>query len=158
MNLAARGRKVGKFWGDYRTQVAKKEIARGFKGASSRLVEALKTAAPVAGGELREGIHAEFFRGGMVVKVVQDPWYGIAVDAGAVASFSPVQPLVEWVELKIGASGQEAERIAYAIIEDHSKLGRDPQPYWYVTFDKMIPILNSQYLGPVGAAIVKELE
>lgn len=149
---------VGKFWGQRKIEAAQRLVKKGLGGAAGRLVQAEKQAAPVATGELQDGIHAVVQAGGMVVKVVQDPWHGIVVEHGAVPSYTPIEPLEEWVEVKLAIPQPEARRVAYAISETHSIYGIDPQPYWWKTFDSLVPTLNSQYLGPVGAALVKELE
>lgn len=156
MNAFVVGKKVGRFWGEQKFEVVKQQISKTLGGAGGRLAGEEASGAPVATGKLRSRIRVER-KSPFAVAVVADEPYGIMLEHGSDAHYPRMERLIEWVEAKIGASGNEAVRIAFAIAEDQSHLGIEPKEWWWSTFESLLPVLNSQYLGPLGAAIVRDL-
>ncbi|MFA5505791.1 MAG: hypothetical protein WC314_19880 [Vulcanimicrobiota bacterium] len=158
MSLEATVNMIGAIWTVEKYQVIREANKEAFPAALRHLERELKSAAPVATGKLQDSINAVHFPDNQGGKVVNEMWQGIPIDAGSAAGFRPVEPIREWVEVKLGITGDEAKRVAHAIAYDHSLLDRDPAKFWWATFDRMVPVLNSQYLDRVGSSIVKKME
>lgn len=157
MSLDATVNMIGTIWTVEKYQALRAATKEAMNPALQHLERELKAATPVASGKMQDSIHAVFWPSGQGGKVVNEMWQGIPIDAGSQAGFHPVEPMRQWVEVKLGITGDEAKRVAYAIIYDHANLGQDPANFWWATFDRLTPTLNAQYLGPVGADIVSKL-
>lgn len=158
MSLDATINLIGAIWTVEKYQAIREATKEAFPPALRHLERELKAAAPVATGKTQDSINTVHFPSGQGGKVVNEMWQGIPIEAGSQAGFHPVAPVREWVEVKLGLTGAEANRVAHAIVYDHSILDRDPAKFWWSTFDRLTPTLNAQYLSPVGADIVSKLE
>lgn len=55
----------------------------------------------------------------------------------------PVQPIQDWVEVKLGLSGASATSAAHAIAAGIAKRGTQAQPVWEPTFTRVQPELRA---------------
>ena len=158
MSLDATVNLIGSIWTLEKYRAIREANKEAFPPALRYLESELKAAAPVATGQTQDSIKAVFSPDGQGGKVVNEMWQAIPIDSGSEAGFHPVEPIKQWVEVKLGITGDEALRVAHAIVYDHSLLDRDPGKFWWATFDRAVPTLNAQFLDPVGASIVGKLE
>lgn len=156
MSLSVDIEMTGVLWTAEKYQIIQEETRAVMLPAGHHLERELKAAAPVASGQLQDGIRTEHWRNGLGVTVVSDQWQAIPIDSGSEAAFSPIEPVRQWVEVKLGITGDEANRVAHAIVYDHSQLGQEPAKFWWATWDRLVPTLNSRYLDDVGASIVNK--
>lgn len=147
---------TGALWTAEKYQIIQEEVKAVMPPAARHLERELKAAAPVASGQLQDSIRIEHWRNGMGAAVVSDKWQAIPIDSGSEAAFAPIEPVRQWVEVKLGITGDEANRVAHAIVYDHSQLGQEPAKFWWATWDRLVPTLNSRYLDGVGASIVNK--
>jgi hypothetical protein len=164
VNLGIAIKKTGQLWHYQADQVARAKTARALQGAARLLQPAIKARAPRASGTLASGVQIVTSRSGLSVRVVaQTPGsglsYGIPVESGASQTKVAMEGLVKWAELKLGKSGLEARQTAYAIARWKERKGTTPKTNWFFgPFDRLTATINSAFLGPVGAAIVAELD
>lgn len=167
MKLDAKLTKTGKLWTVDALKVAREKTVVALAAAARHLEPAIKQAAPKASGEMAESVTTLTSPSGLYVRVIENaPYrtggvtYGIPVETGAKQSKIRVsEPLVRWVEIRKGLRGAEAKSAAFAIARWKERKGSTPKTNWfYGPFERLIPTLNSNYLGPVGAAIIDELD
>lgn len=130
------------------------------------LVESIKTAvvagAPKATGKLASSIDT--------VVDERSAWvfyrwpkgmpYGIPIEKGTKPFYPPTKELVKWVELKLGHTGAEARRAAFAIANKRGKeTAQRPSNSWFYSHcERAVASFESQYLVPIGVDIAKELQ
>lgn len=157
MNIVATVSKVGPlFQQSTRDTIVKLNMARGVDGATNYLSTAVRAVTPVASGKLRASV--KVIGSGLGKRVQAGEWYAIPLDSGAVASSVPISKLENWVRNRLGRGGIEGRRMAFAISKSHAREPRKAKEFFYRTFDRLQGFLHSQFLGPAGLAIVKELE
>lgn len=157
MDITASVKKIGRIWNSQRNSEIHAAVKEHMIPALAHLERELKAAAPVASGKTADSIVAQPWPSGYGGKVVSTQWQSIPIDSGAKAGFHAVEPLVEWVEIKLGISGLEGVRVANAIAYDHSLLGISSKNWWWATYQRTRTTLNRQYLKPIGASIKKKL-
>jgi len=148
-------RKIGPIFSASREAVVKLQMAKGVSAAAERFASEVRPVTPRAGGRLQNFTQVTGI--GIGKKVQSGDWYAIPLDRGAQASFAKIGPLAQWAGMKLGLSGLEARRAAFAISKSFSREPRKALNFFYGTFDRLAPMLQSQYLAPVGIYIVKEL-
>lgn len=168
MRLNVEKKKLGKLWTVEALEVARAKTVVALAGAAKELESAIRAAAPRATGELAASVTTYTSPSGLYVKVVEGTAtrtakgfsYGVPVQAGAKQSkVRASESLVRWVEIKKGLRGSAARSAAFAIARWKEKQGKTAgNPWFYGPFDRLLPSLNSNYLGPIGAAIVTELD
>ena len=155
-------RKTGPIWPESSANVAPRKLAEALKKAGDVLHPAIKGNARVATGKMRGGVKLLISQSGLVVRVVSElgqEYYSIPVESGTKQGKVAIEPLVRWVEAKLGKSGVKAVQTAFAIATVKAREGGTEKTNWfYGPWDRMRPTINALYLGPVGAAIVQELE
>lgn len=60
--------------------------------------------------------------------------YAVYVELGTKPHWMPIQPLIDWVKVKIGLLDESAKSVAYAIRASIAKKGTRAQPVWQHTF------------------------
>ncbi len=80
--------------------------------------------------------------------------YAEHVEFGTRPHFPPIQPLQDWVEVKLGLRGAEARSVAHAIAVTIGRRGTAAQPVWEPTFTRCQPMLRAK----VNAAIDRAVE
>lgn len=168
MKLDAKLTKTGKLWTVDALKVAREKTVAALAAAARHLEPAIKQAAPRASGAMAESVTTLTSPSGLYVRVVENAprrtgdkvSYGIPVETGANQSkVRASESLVRWVEIRKGLRGAEAKSAAFAIARWKERKGSTPKTNWfYGPFERLIPTLNSNYLGPVGAAIIDELD
>lgn len=166
MKLAVTVTKVGRMWHEQANHAARSETAKALREAALWLMPRLQANAPVATKQLRDGIHTVISPSGLSVRVVQGDWYGVPLSKDRLVNSMPnVRQLQRWVEVKFGKSGVEAKRHAFGLAlkmyDPEGKLGGgkiEGNNWWYDTFDRETPALNSQFLNRVGAGLVEWLD
>lgn len=88
--------------------------------------------------------------------------YAEYVEVGTKAHKPPVQPLIDWVEAKLGYHDKHAKGVAFAIRNTIAKRGTHPQPVWQQTYQQLLPTIQQKLqagldriaarLTPQGAA------
>jgi hypothetical protein len=70
----------------------------------------------------------------------------------------PLVPLTLWVKRKLGVSNpRQARSIAYLISRKAKRVGIKGQYFAGDTFDAALPVINANFISPIGALIVKSL-
>lgn len=70
----------------------------------------------------------------------------------------PIEPLTLWVKRKIGVSDERAARsMAFAISRKAKRRGIAPKPFVEPMFTAALPAINSAFISPLGALLVKAL-
>ncbi len=65
--------------------------------------------------------------------------YAEVTEFGSRPHWAPIQPLIEWVEVKQMAHGKEAVRFAHAIKHIIAKRGTRAHPYFFPAVDAALP-------------------
>lgn len=155
MSFAAQARKIGPIFSAGREAVIKLQMSKAVSAAAERFAAEVRPVTPRATGRLQNLTRVTGI--GLGKKVQSGDWYAIPLDRGAKASFTKIGPLAAWAGIKLGVSGVEARRAAFAISRKFSREPRKATNFFYGAFDRLAPMLQSQYLAPVGIYIVKEL-
>ena len=148
MNFRAVTRKVGKVWSETNREAAVNNVLDGgIQKAQTVLRAAIQRNTPVRTGETRAKVLA---RGEQRKRaVVIDLRRAIPLDFG----WLPGKGRAELRRVR-AAGGKGSRKRARAILAG-KVAGKH---FFYRTFDALIPALQSQYLAPVGAAVVKALQ
>ncbi|TXH55414.1 MAG: HK97 gp10 family phage protein [Desulfurellales bacterium] len=155
MSLAVQARKIGPIFSAAREAVIKMQMSKAVGAAANRFAQEVRPVTPRATGRLQSGTRVVGI--GIGQKVQSGDWYAIPLNSGAKAGYAKTSPLAAWAGVKLGLSGVEAERAAFAISRKFAREPRKATNFFYGCFDRMAPMLQSQYLAPVGIYIVKEL-
>lgn len=76
--------------------------------------------------------------------------YADDVEVGTRKHMPPIQPLVDWVEAKLGLHDDEAEGAAWAIAKTIAKRGTRPQPVWQETYKRILPTIQNKLQAALG--------
>lgn len=79
--------------------------------------------------------------------------YAEHVEHGTRPHRPPVQPIQDWVEIKLGLSGRAAVSAAHAIAVNIGKRGTKAQPVWEPTFTRTQPALRAKVAAAVQRAL-----
>lgn len=71
--------------------------------------------------------------------------YGEYVELGTRPHMPPIQPLVDWVEAKLGETGDAAVGAAFAIAKTIARRGTRPQPVWASTYRRVEAELRAKF-------------
>lgn len=94
--------------------------------------------------DLRVSVHAEFSALGQAALVCDAP-YAVAVEVGSRPHWMPIEPLVKWVQVKLGISDQnEAYRVAGAIQKKIATEGTKPTWFMMRLLPKLKAILKEE--------------
>lgn len=94
------------------------ELAAGIWEAELLLMRETRELAPRAAGTFADSIIAQppERQGGTILGVVSSPLpYAAPVELGSKPHLPPLQPLIDWVEAKLGIKGPKGEEVAEAI-------------------------------------------
>lgn len=147
--------KIGRLFSAGRDSIVNRQCESGVAAAGQALQKALKEAAPVNTGSMRQSV--ELVGKGLARRVRVGVWQAIPVDKGYQAGFVPPRELEKWVETKGIASGREARAIAFAIARNRRGKRVKGQSWFYGTYDRLQSQLFAQYLGPIAPGIVAAL-
>lgn len=105
------------------------------------------------GGGLAGSISFDVSRtgAGAVAEIGTPLEYAEYVEYGTKPHTPPVQPIQDWVEVKLGLSGDAARGAAFAIAKAIGRRGTAAQPVWEPTFTRLQPMLRSK----VAAAMAR---
>lgn len=70
----------------------------------------------------------------------------------------PIEPLIEWVEQKLGKSGDEARKIAFAVQQKIHEFGTAPKPFARPAIDAVEPMAAELYIAGHGLAIANMIK
>lgn len=154
MELKAAVTKRGRLFRGQSKELVDKEARKQLKAAAEFLARGIRAAAPAATGTLRDSIKTQYLDNAS--RVFSEESYAIPVEAGRAAATIPIAPLVLWFEKRLGLSGDEA--VEAAIRTARSRPAIAANPFFYRTFDRLAPVLASQFLVPIAATIVRELD
>lgn len=162
MKLNTTLKKSGKLWSSLADQIAQDKVAAALKKGARVLEPAIKRNAPTASGKMRSGVKTVVSNSGLSVRVISElgqEWYQIPVESGTKQGKLAIQPLARWAEAKLGKHGVEALQTAFAIATVKARKGGTKKTNWfYGPWDRLRSTINALYLGPVGVAIVEELD
>lgn len=99
-------------------ELVQEELVAGIWQAELLLMHDARDLAPKAAGTFANSIIAQApeIQGGAVLGVVASPLsYAAPVELGTKPHMAPLQPLIDWVTLKLGIKGDKAEEVAKAI-------------------------------------------
>jgi len=99
-------------------ELVEEELAAGIWEAELLLMREARELAPRTAGTLADSIIAQApeRQGGTVLGVVASPLsYAAPVELGSKPHMPPLQPLIDWVEAKLGIKGPKGEEVAQAI-------------------------------------------
>ena len=84
--------------------------------------------------------------------------YAIPVELGRKAAPVPIEPLTLWVRRKLGVSdAKQARGIAFAISRKKRTTPTPGQNFASETFAAVLPAINSNFIAPIGALVVRAL-
>lgn len=69
--------------------------------------------------------------------VYSDRPYAAYVELGTKPHTPPIQPLIDWVEARLGERGRTAVGIAHAIKTTIARRGTEPKPIWRDTYNRL---------------------
>ncbi len=127
-------------------EIARSELATAMAEADALLEREVKEATPTAQGLLRGSIFGvEDVSDTQVIGVVGTPMkYAIPVELGAKPHFPPIEPLIDWVRVKLGITGdKEAKGAAYAIARTIASRGTLAVGMFHRTFARERPQLDA---------------
>lgn len=78
--------------------------------------------------------------------------YAEHVEYGTRPHRPPVQPIQDWVEIKLGVSGERARGVAFAIAQRIAVRGTRAQPVWEPVFTRTQPQLRERVAAAVQRA------
>ncbi|URX63258.1 hypothetical protein KR767_04095 [Luteibacter anthropi] len=81
---------------------------------------------------------------GVTGMVATSQQYAEYVEVGTKPHAPPIQPLKDWVEVKLGIRGEEATGVAFAISRSIAKRGTRAQPVWQQTYQRLLPTIQSK--------------
>jgi len=99
-------------------ELVQEELVAGIWEAELLLMREARELAPRAAGTFADSIIAQQpeLQGGAVLGVVASPLaYAAPVELGTKPHMPPLQPLIDWVEAKLGIKGPKGEEVAQAI-------------------------------------------
>lgn len=152
--IAATLQTTGKVWTPEAASVAEEALSGALEASAEAIAQATRQAAEKASGTLAGSIHTE--GSGLEVTVAVDAPYAQAVELGRKAAYTPIRPLAQWAETKLGLSGDEAERAAYRISHSKSQRATPPKPFWQPGYDAAEPEVAA-LLEAVPQTVVESL-
>ncbi len=82
--------------------------------------------------------------------VYTDKPYAVYVELGTKPHYPPIQPLIDWVEQKLGLHEEDGGRgVAYAIQHTIGKRGTKPQPVWSATWQAQRPKIEDLFRAAI---------
>ncbi|MDA8107566.1 MAG: hypothetical protein M0015_02925 [Betaproteobacteria bacterium] len=126
--------------------IARAELAAAMTEADSLLEREVKEATPTAHGLLRGSIFGvEEVSATQVLGVVGTAMqHAIPVELGSKPHFPPIEPLIDWVRVKLGITGdKEAKGVAFAIARTIASRGTLGVGMFHRTFARLQPQLNA---------------
>lgn len=118
--------------------IVEEEVERFVAAATAHLQGEVQERTPTAHGTLRASIIGDVRRvpGIGVEGIVGTPLaYAPAVEEGTRPHMPPVEPLAAWARQKLGVSGREATRAAWAIARKIARVGTEGAFMFQRTFD-----------------------
>jgi len=105
--------------------IAREELLRAVTEADSLLEREVREATPTAHGLLRAGMfHTEQVSESGVIGVVGSPLnYAEPVELGTRPHFPPIEPLIDWVKVKLGVPEKEARGVAFLVARKIARSG-----------------------------------
>lgn len=108
--------------------------------AAQRARDAARERTPVASGRLQRSIHARYSPTGLRSTVSERVEYGAPVEYGArFEGAPPARALVDWVEAKLGKSGEEAVGVAFAVAKSLAGTKQEARNIFGEAFDSTLP-------------------
>jgi hypothetical protein len=94
-------------------------------------------------GEVGSLFHEESVLADGVMGMVATPQpYAEYLETGTRPHKPPVQPLIDWVEAKLGYHDKQAKGVAFAIRNTIAKKGTREQPVWQQTYNRLLPTIQ----------------
>lgn len=90
---------------------------------------------------------------GAIAEIGSPLEYAEHVEFGTKPHFPPIQPLQDWVEVKLGVRGNEARSVAYAIAVSIGRRGTPARPVWEPTFTRCQPMLRAKINAAIDRAV-----
>lgn len=102
---------------EHAPDIVRDELTKLMNGATEYLEGEIKERTPAAHGTLRASFGSEVQNlADGVLGIVGSPLaYAIPVELGTKPHFPPVDAIEDWVNVKLGITGPDAKRVAYAV-------------------------------------------
>ena len=159
MNIAAQCRAIGPLFSVGAPLVANAKMAEAVHAATDVLAHAIQAAAPAGRNKLRGSIKAFGVGTGRGVRVGE--WYAIPLESGQKPgkglNKAGIAKVAEWAQYQLGLGPKEARRFAYAWSRWKLRHSVPRKRFFFGTYDRLAPYLQTHYLGRVGLNIVAEL-
>lgn len=141
-------------------EIAELFIKEKLKEAIEVIHDAVQVLTPIGIGpeHLSRNLETRIFQVGRKIRAsLSTPvYYGIYVELGTRPHFPPLPKILEWVEIKLGYAGEEAEDIAWAICKKIGDVGSEGVHMFEQGFDDAQPQML-QILDQIPYDIIKEL-
>jgi hypothetical protein len=153
MRVTVDVRKAGPFFvAGLAEKVAQTELASSLAAGARTLADEIRSVARRGRtGGLQAGVDVQ--GSGLDIAVREGRPYGSAIDGGRRPAPIQIRPLTLWWESK-GLSAPEARRAAFALSRRRLRSSADAHPFFFATFERVAPQIQTAILGPAGAAIV----
>lgn len=126
-----------------------KATVKGLKSAALRIqgliVNEIQTTSPhpaVDRGELVGSVATRMHSDGATVEV-RAP-HAVFVDQGTRPHMPPIAPLAAWAARKFGATGEDAQRIAWGVALKIKKYGTVPTHFMQKAFERSKPVIQAE--------------
>lgn len=127
--------------------------------ASGFLISEFRLAGPEDKGYLRDSWDLKYDDEEQESRIGPRAQYAYNIEFGRKPGKGiPLEPLTLWVRRKVGVSDERAARsMAFAISRKAKRQGLAPKPFIEPTFIAALPAINSAFISPLGALLVKAL-
>jgi len=138
-------------------QVVQEELAAAVTEADLLLTREVQDAMPRASGLLAQSVfHEEQVSESGAIGVVATPLiYAAPVELGTKPHFPPIEPLIDWVKVKLGITGdKEARGVAFLIARKISRVGtKEQRPFGLVfqAHESQVDEIFSRAVGRIAA-------
>lgn len=119
-------------------RIAREEVGRAMAQADLLLEREVKDAMPAASGTLRASVFGrEEVSDTGAIGVVGSPLaYALPVELGTKPHFPPIEPLVDWVQTRLGVHGREARSVAFLVARKIARKGTDAAHAFQGAFER----------------------